>query len=65
MNKTSQHYCSQRAWRWDQLKHSFIEWRRRIRSRNELMNLGDGSLRDIGLNRGDAKGEASKPFWLA
>jgi uncharacterized protein YjiS (DUF1127 family) len=51
--------------RWCYLKHNFVEWRRRLRSRSELMNLGDGSLRDIGLSRGEAKTEASKPFWLA
>jgi uncharacterized protein YjiS (DUF1127 family) len=46
-------------------KHGLVEWRRRIRSRDELMGLSDYSLRDIGLSRWDAEAEASKPFWMA
>jgi len=51
--------------RWSQFKHSFVEWRRRIRSRGELCGLSDRSLRDIGLSRCDVEFEASKPFWMA
>jgi uncharacterized protein YjiS (DUF1127 family) len=51
--------------RWSQLKNHFAEWRRRARSRGELMSLSDGSLQDIGVCRGDAQLEASKPFWMA
>jgi uncharacterized protein YjiS (DUF1127 family) len=50
---------------WNQFKTSFGEWRRRIRSRDELMGLSDRSLRDIGLSRCDAAMEAGKPFWSA
>jgi uncharacterized protein YjiS (DUF1127 family) len=50
---------------WDQFKHAFTEWRRRVRSRDELMGLSDRSLRDIGLSRCDAAAEARKPFWMA
>jgi uncharacterized protein YjiS (DUF1127 family) len=41
------------------------EWRTRARSRNELMNLSDKTLLDIGISRYDAGLEASKPFWMA
>lgn len=51
--------------RWSQVKHHIAEWRTRARSRNELMNLSDRTLRDIGVSRSDAMFEASKPFWMA
>lgn len=50
---------------WSHVKRSIVEWQRRMRSRNELTTLRDGSLRDIGISRCDAEFEASKPFWLA
>ena len=51
--------------RWSQLKHHFNDWQRYARSRHELMNLSDRTLRDIGLLRCDAGFEAPKPFWMA
>jgi uncharacterized protein YjiS (DUF1127 family) len=39
------------------------EWRRRFRSRRELMTLGERDLSDIRLTRGDAVSESNKPFW--
>ncbi|PVZ15336.1 MULTISPECIES: DUF1127 domain-containing protein [unclassified Pseudomonas] len=36
----------------------------RWRSRRQLLELSDGELKDLGLTRADALGEASKPFWL-
>ena len=53
-----------RCSRWGQVKHQIAEWRSRVRSRHELMNLSDRTLRDIGLTRCDAGFEAPKPFWL-
>jgi uncharacterized protein YjiS (DUF1127 family) len=41
------------------------EWVRRIESRRELAALSDRELRDIGITRVDALGEAEKPFWRA
>jgi uncharacterized protein YjiS (DUF1127 family) len=41
------------------------EWLRRIESRRDLAALTDRELRDIGLTRVDALGEAGKPFWRA
>ena len=38
-------------------------WRRRARSRRELMARTDRELRDLGITRHDASHEAAKPFW--
>jgi uncharacterized protein YjiS (DUF1127 family) len=59
---TSRRY---RLSRLSQVKRHFAEWWLRERSRNELMNLADWTLRDIGVSRSDAEFEASKPFWMA
>jgi uncharacterized protein YjiS (DUF1127 family) len=39
------------------------EWRRRARSRRELLALDDHMLEDIGITRVDALYEVAKPFW--
>jgi uncharacterized protein YjiS (DUF1127 family) len=41
------------------------EWRRRARSRNELLTLTGNDLRDIGWSRAEAEAEARKAFWEA
>lgn len=41
------------------------EWLHRIESRRDLAALSDRELRDIGITRVDALGEAEKPFWRA
>ena len=38
-------------------------WRERARMRRQLLMLDDRLLRDIGLTRLQARGEAEKPFW--
>jgi uncharacterized protein YjiS (DUF1127 family) len=38
-------------------------WRRRARSRRELMVKTDRELHDVGITRCDASHEAAKPFW--
>jgi uncharacterized protein YjiS (DUF1127 family) len=48
---------------WQSLRLGLSEWRRRARSRAELDNLDDRTLRDIGLSRYETKFEASKLFW--
>jgi len=50
--------------RWSQLKHHFNDWQRYARSRHELMNLSDRTLRDIGLARCDMGTEGPKLFWM-
>jgi uncharacterized protein YjiS (DUF1127 family) len=51
--------------RWSEVTRHVAEWRIRARSRNELINLSDRILRDIGVSRSDTEFEASKPFWIA
>jgi uncharacterized protein YjiS (DUF1127 family) len=48
---------------WANVSTQIAEWRHRIRSRRELLTLGEHDLRDIGLRPVDANREASKPFW--
>jgi uncharacterized protein YjiS (DUF1127 family) len=50
--------------RWSQVKRHFAEWYLCARLRNELMNLSDWTLRDIGVSCSDAMFEAPKPFWM-
>ena len=38
-------------------------WHERARQRHALMQLSDHMLRDIGISRTEAVGEAGKPFW--
>jgi uncharacterized protein YjiS (DUF1127 family) len=45
------------------MRTCIAEWRRRARSRHDLMALGDHELWDMHLTRCDALYEASKPFW--
>jgi uncharacterized protein YjiS (DUF1127 family) len=40
-------------------------WSERARQRRELMSLDDNLLRDIGISRAEAMGEAAKAFWRA
>ena len=42
---------------------SVSAWYERARQRRALMQLSDHMLRDIGIARAEAVGEASKPFW--
>lgn len=45
------------------LQAIIVRWWQRLRSRYELMSLTETELRDIGLSRGEAEFESSKPFW--
>lgn len=47
------------------LRNVMGEWMDRIRERQELRNLDERSLRDIGLSQADVVWEARKPFWQA
>jgi uncharacterized protein YjiS (DUF1127 family) len=40
-----------------------LTWRERVRTRRQLLMLDDRLLKDIGITRLDAQGEAEKPFW--
>jgi uncharacterized protein YjiS (DUF1127 family) len=43
--------------------HTVRVWRFLKRTRRQLAELDDRQLRDVGLTRGQALGEHSKPFW--
>jgi len=58
-------FRTHRLSRWGQIKLSITEWQRRSRSRYELENLSDATLRDIGITRCEAHREMQKPFWMA
>jgi uncharacterized protein YjiS (DUF1127 family) len=38
-------------------------WHDRARQRRALMALSNQMLRDIGISRAEAQGEATRPFW--
>jgi uncharacterized protein YjiS (DUF1127 family) len=40
-----------------------LRWHERRRQRGALLELNDHLLRDIGISRATALGEATKPFW--
>jgi uncharacterized protein YjiS (DUF1127 family) len=40
-------------------------WRQRTRERDELAQMSDGELHDIGLSRAAVFTELHKPFWQA
>jgi uncharacterized protein YjiS (DUF1127 family) len=42
---------------------SILTWHERAKTRRQLLMLDDRLLRDIGITRLDARGEADKPFW--
>jgi uncharacterized protein YjiS (DUF1127 family) len=42
-----------------------LTWHERARQRRQLLRMDDHMLRDIGISRGEAFGEAEKPFWRA
>ena len=52
-----------RAARRQELRAMIVQWWQRVCSRYELMSLGEADLRDVGLSRGEAEFESSKPFW--
>jgi uncharacterized protein YjiS (DUF1127 family) len=45
------------------LSNAASTWRARAMSRDDLAQLNDDALKDIGLSRADAYRESSKPFW--
>lgn len=47
----------------DGLRALVASWYERLISRNQLAELDDRLLRDIGLTRADVDVELSKPFW--
>lgn len=48
----------------DSLWRVIALWIARRRQRQELADLDEHLLKDIGLTRAEARHEAAKPFWL-
>ncbi len=40
-----------------------LDWQEQARQRNQLSELDDHMLHDIGLSRADVEFETNKPFW--
>jgi len=40
-------------------------WQRRVRDRNQLAQMSDHMLKDVGLSRSDIETEIRKSFWRA
>jgi len=53
-----------RTFDWTTVKQRIVEWRWLYRSRRELEQLSEASLRDIGITRCDVHRELRKPFWM-
>ena len=43
---------------------TLVTWQKRYEERQQLRNLSDSVLKDIGIERIDAEQESQKPFWL-
>ena len=50
---------------WRSLLQTLREWRCRTRSRRDIAKLDDRDIRDLGLDPGQLRFEAQKPFWRA
>jgi uncharacterized protein YjiS (DUF1127 family) len=49
---------------WKQTIHSFVTRLDRANTSEELRNLSDRTLRDIGLTRGNERCYSASPFWV-
>ena len=49
----------------NKVKTTFKTWKERRHARNQLQQLDNRLLKDIGLNRHDVEYEINKPFWKA
>ena len=48
---------------WRALAGQLREWRLRIRTRRQMLQLDVRTIRDLGLSPGQLRFEAEKPFW--
>jgi uncharacterized protein YjiS (DUF1127 family) len=48
---------------WRALAGQLREWRLRIRTRRQMLQLDARTIRDLGLSPGQLRFEAEKPFW--
>jgi uncharacterized protein YjiS (DUF1127 family) len=42
---------------------ALLAWHDRARERRALLELSDQMLKDLGISRAQAEGEAARPFW--
>jgi uncharacterized protein YjiS (DUF1127 family) len=47
------------------IAHIVLEWQARAEQRQNLANLDDDMLKDLGLTRAQVAEEVNKPFWQA
>jgi uncharacterized protein YjiS (DUF1127 family) len=52
------------AFAWHGIGRHILAWRHRSRSRQELLNLSDEVLQDIGVTRPTTTHEVVKPIWM-
>jgi uncharacterized protein YjiS (DUF1127 family) len=50
---------------WHSLLQTLREWRGRFLSRRDIAALEDRDIVDLGVNPGQLRFEAQKPFWRA
>ena len=50
---------------WRSLIQTLRKWRSRTLSRRDIARLEDRDIRDLGLDPGQLRFEAQKPFWRA
>ena len=48
---------------WHALAGRLREWRLRIRTRRQMLELDPRTIRDLGLSPSQMRFEAEKPFW--
>jgi uncharacterized protein YjiS (DUF1127 family) len=48
---------------WHEFAGLLREWRLRIRTRRQILQLDARTIRDLGLSPGQLRFEAEKPFW--
>lgn len=48
---------------WQRVLHKVLYWHELARQRRQLASLSDAMLKDIGLSRSQAYGEANRRFW--
>lgn len=53
-----------RAFPWLSVGRRIIAWRLRARSREDLLNLSDEVLQDIGVTRPKTSLDVVKPIWM-
>ncbi|MUT70718.1 DUF1127 domain-containing protein [Stutzerimonas frequens] len=65
MDRTlSRPYVATRAWRnWLQLLQLLQRWQRNYRTRQQLAQLDDRQLADVGISHSERSVELDKPFW--